>query len=349
MKLCPGCGRHLRAPEACCPFCGAEQRSSAAVPTAGILATVLLSACLSACTERTPGDTTGTATSDTTATTTTTTTGVTPTTTAPTSMTGSTSSTTLPDPTSESSVSSNDPSLDTGDPGCSFYAGCPPDVGSAIECDVFKQDCAPGEKCTAWAEGGGGAWNATKCVPVTGMKAPGDMCMAEGSGVSGIDDCQAGAMCWNVDDMNMGTCVALCKGTPNAPICDDNISCAIFNNGVLNLCLPACDPLLQDCPGDDLCLMIGEGFICAPDDSGDMGKTNDPCEFANACDKGLVCLDTANASSDCMQGSQGCCQPFCDFVAMEPCPNPDQKCVQWFDPMMPIPPGFEDVGVCAIP
>jgi len=51
-----------------------------------------------------------------------------------------------------------------------------------------------------------------------------------------------------------------------------------------------------------------------------------------------------------MQGSQGCCQPFCDFVNMDqPCPNPDQKCVQWFDPMMPIPPGSEDVGVCSIP
>ena len=29
--------------------------------------------------------------------------------------------------------------------------------------------------------------------------------------------------------------------------------------------------------------------------------------------------------------------------------NLDQKCLQWYDPMMPIPPGYEDVGICAIP
>ena len=82
-----------------------------------------------------------------------------------------------------------------------------------------------------------------------------------------------------------------------------------------------------------------------------MGKANDPCELANSCAKGLVCINAATASSACMQGSQGCCQPFCEFMmGMDgDCPNPDQKCVQWFDPMLPIPPGLEDVGVCAIP
>ncbi len=265
----------------------------------------------------------------------------------------STSSTTAPTSGATSSTSSTGP-CDTAcgssdEAGGFIYAA--PDGGNSgtIECDVFKQDCAPGEKCTAWAEGGGGAWNGTKCVPVTGDKVPGDECKAEDGGASGIDNCEAGAMCWDVDAMDMGICVALCKGTPDAPICDGNFSCAIVNEGVLNICLPRCDPLLQDCPGDDLCLPIGDGFICVLDASGDMGKTNDPCEFANACDKGLVCLNTASASSACMPGSQGCCQPFCNFTAMDPCPNPDQKCVQWFDPMMPIPPGFEDVGVCAIP
>ena len=82
-----------------------------------------------------------------------------------------------------------------------------------------------------------------------------------------------------------------------------------------------------------------------------MGKQNDPCEFADACDKGLVCLNTASASSACMQGSQGCCQPFCEFIEGQEgtCPNPDQQSLQWFDPMMEIPPGFDDVGICSIP
>ncbi len=234
------------------------------------------------------------------------------------------------------------------DAGCGGAFAVSPDHGAGtIECDVFKQDCGACGKCTAWAEGGGGSWNATKCVAITGDQKPGEPCMTVGGGTSGIDDCEKGAMCWDVNVEGMGTCVALCTGTPDAPVCAANEYCGI--SGPLILCLPTCDPLLQDCEGEDLCLPNGERFICVLDASGDMGAVNDPCEFANACDKGLVCLNTASASSACMQGSQGCCQPFCDFSLMEACPNPDQKCVQWFDPEMPIPPGYEDVGVCAIP
>jgi hypothetical protein len=219
------------------------------------------------------------------------------------------------------------------------------------QCDEFLQNCPPGQKCTAWANNGGSAWNATKCVDVTGTKGPGEECTAEGGAATGIDDCQKGAMCWYVNkDTNMGTCVALCTGTPDAPVCDPGFDCALASDGVLNLCLPKCDPLLQDCPGDYLCIpSYDDDFICVVDASGDPGKTNDPCEFINSCDKGLACSPTATASSACMQDATGCCQPFCDFSMMEPCPNPDQKCVQWFNPMLPIPPGFEDIGICAIP
>lgn len=62
-----------------------------------------------------------------------------------------------------------------------------------------------------------------------------------------------------------------------------------------------------------------------------------------------MCLNTLAASSACPQDVPGCCQPFCNFANNDPCPNPDQSCVQWFDPRMPILPGYEDVGVCAIP
>ena len=241
--------------------------------------------------------------------------------------------------------------------GTTVDAGCSggdfvihPDVGgSVIECDVYQQNCGPCGKCVAWAEGGGGAWNATKCVQVTGDRQPGESCMVEGSGVSGIDDCEKGAMCWDVNGEGIGTCVALCTGAPDAPVCEGNTYCAISSEGVLNLCLPKCDPLLQDCDGTDLCIPAADRFKCVLDGSGDMGKVNDPCEFANSCDKGLLCLNTSAASSACMQDFIGCCQPFCDFSMMEACPNPDQECVQWYDPMMPIPPGDEDVGVCAIP
>ena len=223
-----------------------------------------------------------------------------------------------------------------------------PDVDGGIPCDVWAQDCPPGQKCVPYADDGGGAWNAHKCVDITGDGAVGDPCTTEGGGVSGIDDCAFGAYCWDVDERGHGTCVAMCSGPQDAPTCPPKSLCAISGEGILNLCIPTCDPLLQDCPGGDLCIPAGDDFICVLDASGDEGQTNDPCEYANACDPGLVCLNTASASAACQQGSQGCCQPFCQFPG-SPCPNPDQQCLQWYEPMIPIPPGNEDVGVCAIP
>jgi hypothetical protein len=224
----------------------------------------------------------------------------------------------------------------------------PDGIVGTIECDVFKQDCDPGQKCTFWIEGGGGVWNATKCVNITGDGAPGDPCTAPGGGGTGIDDCALGSLCWDVDEDNHGICIALCTGTPDAPVCPSNSTCSITSEGVLNLCIPDCDPLIQDCAGDDLCIPSNGEFLCVLDASGEMGVVNDPCEFPNACDKGLVCLPPSDASSACDPRASGCCQPFCELPD-SPCPNPDQQCLPWYDPMMEIPPGYEDVGICSIP
>ena len=121
-------------------------------------------------------------------------------------------------------------------------------------------------------------------------------------------------------------------------------------SGTLNLCLSNCDPLLQNCGGpDDLCIPNGDSFVCVEDDSGEEGQSNDPCEFPNVCDPGLVCLDPATAGAGCDPAAGGCCTPFCEFPDSA-CPNPDQSCVQWFDPMMlPENDPQLDIGVCAVP
>lgn len=236
--------------------------------------------------------------------------------------------------------------------GCPFI--CPPDVPPPrpFACDVFAQDCKSGEKCVPFADGGSSGWNSTRCVAVTGDQQPGDPCTAEGD-LTGIDDCDFGATCWDVDkDTRVGHCVALCTGNADAPICDDPATrCVIENGGVLNLCLPSCNPLLQDCAGDDLCIAAGGVFVCVLDVSGDAGQLNDPCEFINACDPGFACIPAASSSA-CDPNSSGCCEPFCEYMQgmSGDCPNPDQACIQWFDPMMgPAPPGLENVGICAIP
>jgi len=249
----------------------------------------------------------------------------------------------LPDPTTTIAATTTT-TASTTDPTSSGTTLA--DVGT-IDCDLYAQDCPPGQKCVAGAEDGGGAWDATRCVDIIGDAAPGEPCTTMGSGPSFIDDCALGAICWDVDETHHGTCIALCAGSWDAPICPPQSICS--GGELLNLCIPTCHPLLQDCPGDDLCIpnLDGTSFTCVLDASRDEGQANDPCEFLNACDKGLMCLEPATASSACDPGSTGCCTPFCTFPN-SPCPNPDQQCVPFFNPMT-VPPGYESVGVCAIP
>ena len=256
----------------------------------------------------------------------------------------------------EVSTSSTETTYATGfifpvDGGGGCFAGVLPD-GAEVrcsECDPFKQDCGNGDKCVPWARDGGSVWNALKCVKATGDGMVGDPCMVEGAKSSGFDDCALGHICWDVDDQLHGTCIAQCTGTFGDPQCAEGYSCVITNDGTVTVCLPKCDPLLQDCPSGDLCVPINDsGFVCRVDASGAEGLANDACDLGNECDPGLICINTAAASIACQQGPIGCCTPYCKFPGA-PCPNPDQACVQWFDPMMPIPLGDEDIGVCAIP
>jgi hypothetical protein len=250
--------------------------------------------------------------------------------------------------------SATDGPADTGnDPTVGFIQD-PDGGGVSIECDLWSQDCAEGEKCMPWANDGGGAWNAARCSPLDPNPAQvGDECTVEGSGVSGIDNCDVGSMCWDVDpETNLGTCVAFCMGSEANPICEDPATnCVIANEGVLILCLPNCDPLLQDCAEGQACYPIDDAFACAPDVSGEEGLYGDACQFLNVCDPGLFCAN-AEVVPDCA-GAQGCCSPFCDLSdpdAGANCPGAagGQDCVAWYEEGE-APPGFENVGACSIP
>jgi hypothetical protein len=263
----------------------------------------------------------------------------------------------MPDPSAgqTSNVGSSTGSDDVADDtttGAMFLV--PPDGGSGeAECDIWQQDCPAGEKCMPWANNGGNSWNATRCTDVDASPGQvGDECMVEGSGVTGIDDCDVGAMCYYVDpDTNTGTCVGMCQGSQDAPMCDDGFLCSISNNGVLILCRRECDPLLQDCMGSAACLPANgtDGFVCIVDASGEGGAPGDPCEFLNACDPGLFCA-SAEVVPNCM-GSGGCCSEFCDLTDPVPedgCSLMDQLCEAWFEEAA-APPGLEHVGACALP
>ncbi|MCH9684853.1 MAG: ribulose phosphate epimerase [Deltaproteobacteria bacterium] len=223
------------------------------------------------------------------------------------------------------------------------------------DCDVWAQDCPAGEKCMPWANDGSNIWNALQCVDVVDKPdQPGDECEVMGSGVSGLDTCDLGAMCWDVDnETNIGNCVAMCLGDQENAFCDEpDHTCVIANDGVLTLCLPECDPLIQTCAIGQGCFPINDSFTCAPDASGPtLGVYGDPCEAINACDAGLFCANAAVVPG--CAGSAGCCSDFCDLDA--PVPEDDctgapagQECTPWYAEGEG-PPDLQAVGACVLP
>lgn len=227
--------------------------------------------------------------------------------------------------------------------------GCgdlPPPIA---DCDIFAQDCPEGQKCVPYIDNGGSAWNALKCVMVIGTDEPGDPCTSEPAS-SGIDSCIKGSVCWIADVNGDRICVGLCTGSPDDPVCDPPGFCQFDAEAIFSLCAPFCDPLLQDCTvTGEACYPANQGFFCVPNASGNGGQANDPCEFYNVCDKGMLCVEPALVGMGCPPDSLGCCTSFCKFPGGV-CPNLDQQCVQYLDPMQ-LPPNdpWLEIGFCGIP
>ncbi|MBL4689757.1 MAG: ribulose phosphate epimerase [Nannocystaceae bacterium] len=244
---------------------------------------------------------------------------------------------------SETDASSDE---DTGDENSGTFIVMDTDGDNiAPQCDVWSQDCPEGEKCAAYVEGGGNAWNSTKCVAVADSPAtPGAECMAEG-GASGLDDCDYGSMCWGVGEEGVGYCVSLCTADADNPICEDpNTSCVIVNDGVLNLCLLECNPLIQDCQADgESCYPAPAGFTCAPDVSQGAGS-GEVCSGINTCTGGTFCTDAAGLPA-C--DGPTCCTSFCDTEADDVCDG-GTECLALFDEGEAIP-GLETLGGCLLP
>ena len=255
-------------------------------------------------------------------------------------------------PTTTSTTSTSSTSAGSGDDGtsCNFICEAATDP---IEdgCDIWLDDCPEGQKCMPVALDGATFWDGHRCVPVVAdPAAPGDPCTVLGTGFDGLDTCDRRAMCWYTDpDTKMGTCLAMCSGSLDAPFCDPGSFCALSSDPVLILCVPNCDPLVPDCPNGDLCINNPQdptGFVCVLDASGDEGQIFDPCEFANACDPGLLCL-LPELAAECDPQALGCCLPFCDLSLPNACPGQGQQCLPWFEQGQ-APPGYENVGVCGL-
>lgn len=215
------------------------------------------------------------------------------------------------------------------------------DLGMANTCDPWAQDCPDGEKCAAWSSSGD-TWDANKCVPLEGEGITGDECTYNGA-ATGTDTCDVGFMCYYTNEEGIGSCIPLCSGSPDDPFCPDNFNCSISNDGSLLLCVYSCNPLLQDCEQDGTgCYWDGALFNCDPIAGGI--PEGEPCGYINDCDAGNICLD-AEAVPDC--ASSACCAGYCDLDDPQ-CQLPGSECIAFFDEGT-APPGFENVGICAIP
>lgn len=107
------------------------------------------------------------------------------------------------------------------------------------------------------------------------------------------------------------------------------------------MCLPPCDPLVQDC-GEGLgCHWANTMFACLATTS--PHQVGDACDGLADCDPGLICLD-AEVVPGCGVGA--CCSAYCEVGALDgPCALiPDTVCEPFFESP---PPGQENIGVCA--
>ena len=252
------------------------------------------------------------------------------------------STTSTDDGTSESTTAERSPS--------DFLPPVDLGTGESFECNQWTQDCPAGQKCMPYSNDGGNAWNATRCSPIAARPAGIDQpCGMLGGPFSGLDDCDFGLMCWDVNHETLtGRCIPMCAGAASNPLCETPDShCVQSGSGVPNPCLPKCDPLAQDCREGNKCVLTFDGtFLCVPA-LGDEGEIDTPCGFGS-CAAGLVCV--SDEWQPCPEDSVACCRPICEVgTTGPPCPVLEE-CVPWeWFPDGEVPPGLEDVGYCALP
>jgi hypothetical protein len=121
------------------------------------------------------------------------------------------------------------------------------------------------------------------------------------------------------------------------------LSCFVSNEGVLNLCLPLCDPLAQDCPGDDLCIpnpQNNERVHVRARRVGRRGPGLRPLRVHQRVRQGLP-VRQPGARHRVHAGGDRLLPAVLRHSTIRRCaPAPNQECIPWYE-MGTAPPGFE--------
>jgi hypothetical protein len=247
---------------------------------------------------------------------------------------------------SDTSEDTTDGPLDTG----MAFLTAPDGGGFCGSCDVWAQDCGEGTKCIPWDCNIEPIWVALGCRELDeNPVAVGDACTMLETPYSGLDSCDVSAMCWDVDVVTLeGECVAFCSDSGGDPCSDPSRSCFIGFDGLVPVCLPACDPLAADCEPDDACVYnvdndVMQDFVCVPDQHVGGHAYGDDCSDGILCDDGLVCRAGEHVAG-CPGGR--CCTMLGTFAEPPACPDATQTCVPLYD--ADAPPGYEDLCFCGV-
>jgi hypothetical protein len=193
-----------------------------------------------------------------------------------------------------------------------------PDLGAG--CDVVKQDCPQGQKCTVIMTGSGqDVSNFATCLPATGTLGVGDSCTRT---AVGMDQCGPGLFCTGVGYAGtqaapMRHCNKLCKqdsdcltGQKCEPISDDMSS---------GLCTAACELFSSTCGTGLTCTMLLEDIDTTDPMNPDLYLT---CRSIGAGAVGDTCMADTDCSADMYCDPNNGCTQYCDDSS-----NPPHLCL----------------------
>lgn len=255
--------------------------------------------------------------------------------------------------TSDGATSVEPPPTTSSDPDSDTSSDLPDGA-----CDIFDPTCPAGQKCMPWSTAGDETWNAWGCYPVVEDPAGiGEPCHLLGDLFTGLDDCEEGSMCWELDpETQAGTCVPFCTiGAGGGVECAEPDHYCFIDDFTPYLCSTSCDIFEQDCPAGEGCYPSGGMFDCAPDASGAAGAYGDACEANDECDPGLVCLPSSvTTQGQPCNAAEGCCTEMCKLdspLGDDQCSGQaaGQTCVSWFAEGADLPDELLNIGVCALP